>query len=458
MHHLKTKTPAALTCALALLLSTQALASGFYLPGHGIRPLGRAGAYVVSGEQNLNSLWHNPANLAGMEDLQLTIDLALINLSFDFQRAPRTLDNGDIETYEQVSNEAAPKPDPQILIGGKFFIKNMSWAFGVYAPYLSAHTFPEKGAQRYVLVDNDGSLAGFFHFALAYALGENMRFGAGIQIVPASFKFVNMASGYTGLFGKPEDPDLDILSEITLTSILNFSGNMGFWVRLSEHVQAAISVQLPVVFSTDDSKMRARLPSHPAFNNAKLSGDSLAGSLEFPLVVRGGLRYMNDSFDLELALVYENWSAFDEIRATPNEIKVEGVPGLGSIPVGPLSIPQNWTNTYSVRLGGDFNVAKNLILRAGYAFDSSAVPDEYYSVFIADGNKHLLSLGGTYEMGSWSIDAGFGYYLIGDRTITNSKVRQINPTDEDNVLTTVIGNGEYSQTYMAGGLGVNYTF
>jgi long-chain fatty acid transport protein len=213
MHHLKTKTPAALTCALALLLSTQALASGFYLPGHGIRPLGRAGAYVVSGEQNLNSLWHNPANLAGMEDLQLTIDLALINLSFDFQRAPRTLDNGDIETYEQVSNEAAPKPDPQILIGGKFFIKNMSWAFGVYAPYLSAHTFPENGAQRYVLVDNDGSLAGFFHFALAYALGENMRFGAGIQIVPASFKFVNMASGYTGLFGKPAHKHSQLLGQ-----------------------------------------------------------------------------------------------------------------------------------------------------------------------------------------------------------------------------------------------------
>ena len=224
---------AALALGIAALVSADAFASGFYLPGHGIRPLGRAGAYVASGGQNLNSLWHNPANLAGMDGFNLTVDAALINLSFEFQRAQQTEPNGDITTYSPVSNEAPPKVDPQILMGGKFPLPNTTWAFGVYAPYLSGHTFPETGAQRYVLVDNDASLAGFFHFALAYAMGENMRFGAGIQLVPASFKLVTVSSGYTGLYGRPEDPGLDILSEITLASVLNISGNLGYWARLS---------------------------------------------------------------------------------------------------------------------------------------------------------------------------------------------------------------------------------
>lgn len=451
--------PAAVVAAMFFFVSVDALGAGFYLPGHGIRPLGRAGAYVVSGEQNLNSLWHNPANLAGMKELQLTIDAALVNLSFDFQRAPRTLENGDVVTFEEVSNEAPAKPLPQVLIGGNFpFLENTSWAFGVYAPYLSAHTFPEDGPQRYVLVDNDNSLAGFFHFALAYALGENMRFGAGIQLVPASFKFVNVASGYTGLFGDPEDPDLDILSEITLASALNISGNLGYWARLSPTVQAAISVQAPVIIRSDDAKMRVRLPSHPAFNEAELSGDTLSGSLKFPLVARAGVRYVQPTWDLELALVYEGWSIFDKIEATPNEVAVVGVPGLGSIPVGPLSIPQNWQDTFSVRVGGDFEVSDGVVMRAGYAFDSAAVPDTNYSVFLADGNKHLLALGATLEFDSWSLDGGFGYYFIPDRSISNSEVRQINPTDEQNRLTSVTGNGEYSQTYIAGGAGANFKF
>lgn len=444
--------------AAVLALSADAFASGFYLPGHGIRPLGRAGAFVVSGEQDLNSIWHNPANLAGIDELQLTVDAALINLSFEFQRAPRTLENGDVVNFEKVSNEAPPKVDPQILIGGKFPLKNTSWAFGLYAPYLSGHTFPEDGPQRYVLVDNDASLAGFIHFALAYEISENMRVGGGIQLVPASFKLVNVASGYTGLFGDPEDPDLDILSEITLASVFNISGNLGYWTRLSPSVQAAISVQAPVIFSTDDATLRVRLPAHPAFNNAELDGDSLAGSIKFPLVARAGVRYVQPTWDVELTLVYENWSIFDKIEATPNEIAVVGVPGLGSIPVGPLSIPQNWQDAYSVRLGGQFEVTPNFLMRAGYALDTSAIPDANYSVFLADATKHLISLGGTLEFETWSLDAGLGYYLMPDRSITNSEVRQINPTDEANRLTTVVGNGDYSQTYIAGGIGANFTF
>lgn len=451
--------PAAIVAASLFLFASDALGAGFYLPGHGVRPLGRAGAYVASGGQNLNSLWHNPANLAGLEGLQLTVDASMINLSFDFQRAPRTLENGEVVTFEEVSNEAPPKAIPQILIGGNFpFLPNTSWAFGVYAPYLAAHTFPEDGPQRYVLVDNDNSLAGFFHFALAHALGKNMRIGGGVQLVPASFKFVNVASGYTGLFGDPEDPDLDILSEITLSSAWNFSGNVGYWARLSPSVEAAISLQAPIIIRSDDAKMRVRLPSHPAFNDAELSGDTLAGSLKFPLVARAGLRYVQPTWDVELSLVYEGWSIFDKIEATPNEVAVVGVPGLGSIPVGPLSIPQNWQDTFSVRLGGDFEVSKDVLMRAGYAFDSAAVPDSNYSVFLADGNKHLISLGTTLEFETWSLDGGLGYYFIPDRSISDSQVRQINPTDEQNRLTSVTANGDYSQTYVAGGVGANFKF
>jgi len=443
---------------LALLVPGLAEAAGFHLPGHGVQPLGRAGAFVASGEQNLNSLWHNPANLAGMEELQLTVDMALINLSFEFARAPRTMPNGEVRRYEPVQNDSPLKADPQVLIGGPTPIQKLSWAFGVYAPYLSGHRFPEDGAQRYVLVDNDASILGYFHLAVAYALGSRFRVGGGVQWVPAQFNFVTMTSGYTGLWGDPEDRDLDILSEVTVTTLTAFSGNAGAWFKASQSLEFGAAVQLPVVFKDDDAKLRVRLPSHPAFNNAELDNDSLSSSMSFPWMIRAGVRLVQPTFDLELSVNHERWSSFKEIAATPNEIAVTGVPGIGSIPVGPLTLRQDWKDTWAVHLGGDFKLNPDWTVRAGYAFETGAIPDERYSVFLADGNKHLVAGGATWSLGNWSLDAALGVYIMPDRNIANSQVRQINPTDEEGKITLVVGNGGYSQTYMAGGLGVNYRF
>ena len=449
-----------LTGICALLVTSEAFAGGFYLPGRGVVPNGRAGAYVASGGQNLNSLWYNPANLAGIQSLQLTIDLSLINLSFDFDRAPRTLENGDVVNYGTASNEAPPKVDPQVLMGGRFFSDDLSWGAGIYAPYLSGHTFPEDGPQRYVLVDNDKSLLAFVHFALAWAVSDNFRVGAGVQWVPTKFSLVNVASGYTGLFGDPEDKDLDILAQIDLVSFTSFGANAGLWWKVAPMLEAGLAFQSPIVFSDDSATLTTRLPSSPVFNEAETEpGDGLAGSLSFPLVVRFGLRLVQETFDIEAAVVYEAWSVVDSIQATPQNIAVTGVPGLGSIPVGPLSIPLNWQDTISVRLGSDMQFTDSFTLRAGYGFETATVPDSNYSVFLADGQKHHIALGGSLKLGeSWSLDATASVYIIPTREITNSEVTQINPTDEENKITIDVGNGTYSQTYMIGGIGFNYLF
>ena len=447
------------TFAALALFASDAFAAGFYLPGRGVRPLGRAGAHVVTGDGNLNSLWYNPANLAGLDELTLTVDLALINLEFEHARAPRELPDGELRTYEPVRNTAPPKPDPQILIGGPLGIDGLAWSFGLYAPYLSGHRFPEDGAQRYVLVDNDPSLAGFLHLGVGYEIGENIRVGAGFQNVPAHFVLIAVASGYTGLFGAPEDKDLDILTKIDLVDLFVPSGNFGVWVRLAEPLEAAVSAQLPAVFHAKKAKLTTRLPSHPEFQNAEVQGDTLTSTIKFPPILRAGLRFVNPAFDIELAVVWEGWSILDELNAEPNDITVTGLPGLGTIPVGPLTIPLKWRDTLSARLGSDFRITDSLTGRAGYAYETAAIPDETYSVFLADANKHLLSLGATLQLSdSVSVDGGFGYYYMAPRTITNSVWRQLNPTDNEGKVTLVVANGTYEQTYVAGGLGVNVAF
>ena len=446
--------------ALFLLRPAQAWAAGFFLPGHGVKPMGRGGAFTVSGEGDLNSLWHNPANLAGLDGLTLTVDLNLITLDFEFARAPRTLDNGETITYAPVSNEAPPLPNPQILIGGKLpKLDKTTWAFGLYAPYTAPVTFPEQGAQRYTLIDNNGSLLAYLHFAVAHEFGDSIRVGAGVQNLLGDFTLVTTSSAYTGLYGDPEDADQDLLTRIRMVDLFSPTGNLGVWVKVAPVLEAALSMQLPVNIRDKDAQLDIKLPDSALFANARVNGDSIDAGLKFPFMARAGLRLVLERLDFEVALVYENWGAVKQVTAVPNDVTVENVPGIGTIEAAPTNVPLNYRDTFSVRNGGELRLNESVRLRAGYAFESSVAPDEYYSVFLPDSTKHLITLGGTYRFANkLAIDAGFGYLHMPDRHITNSQVRQINPTDPEGENTIIVGNGDYSQRYIMGGLGVTKQF
>jgi long-chain fatty acid transport protein len=420
--------------------------------------MGRGGAYVASGEGNLNSLWYNPANLAALEKTTLTGDLSVIGLFSTYKRAPRTARNGETIRYPAVGNQALPTPDPQMLIGGPTGIEDLVWSAGLYAPYALRQRYPATGPQRYVLVDNSKSLMAYLHAAVAWEPTDWLRIGGGFQNMIAQYELVTMISGYSGLYGRPEDRDLDILSRVSPTDYFVPTGNAGVWIRPVEGLQIGSSVQLPATVRDEDTEFDVRMASHPSFDDARLTNDTVAGGLQFPLIARLGVRYRHDDFDVELAGVFEQWSVFDSIEVRPNDIDVEGVPGLGAIPVGPLSIEQNWEDTFSIRLGSAQHWNDSWTTRLGYTFETGAVPDDYYGLFAPDPNKHMFAAGATYRWGRWSLDASAAFHLMRNKTITNSKLRQINPIDTEDELATVVGNGQYRTDVLIVGTGINYAF
>ena len=437
-----------------------ALAAGFFMPGRGVKPLGRGGAFVASSGGDLNSLWYNPAGLAGLEDFTLTVDVALVDLSFEFARAPRqTEDNRGQVSFEPVENESAPKPNPQILMGGPLWrAQRVAWGFGLYAPYTNGVVFPEAGAQRYTMVDDASSLLFFTQAAVAWQPIDSLRLGASLQNVSAILELVNVSSAYTGLYGDQEDRDLDTLSRARLTSLINLTGNFGLWLQVMPGIEAGFSVQLPVSIEDPEGELEIRLPENALFANSRVQGDRLQGGVDVPLMARFGLRLNRETFDLEVALVYENWSTLQGVNVTPRDVAVTNVPGLGSIAVQPIVFPLGYQDTYSLRLGGQHRLSELVSLRAGYIFETGAPPDEFYSVFLADADKHVFSLGTGLHLGSVTLDASLAYYLMPQRVVTTSQVKQINATDPGNRTTTVVGNGTYDQRYLIGGLAFTKVF
>ncbi len=110
----------------------------------------------------------------------------------------------------------------------------------------------------------------------------------------------------------------------------------------------------------------------------------------------------------------------------------------------PRPIPQNWKDTWTVGIAADWQCTDSCIVRAGYKFMESPIPDETHAPTLPDADRHLLTVGAGYKNDSHSLDIAYALSLFGDRDVSTSS----NP----------VFNGEYDLTSHLLGLSYGYTF
>lgn len=449
-----------LSLLLALLLLTlaasPAAAGGFFIPPHGVRALGRGGAATV-GVWDMNALWYNPALLGGIDgEVHLMADATLVSQRATFQRAPRTLDSGQEIRFPEVSSEASPLPIPQLGGAWRMGTERFVLGAGFFAPNGAAGKYPESGPQRYTLVDSSGSFFASAEVAVAWRARDNLWVGAGVQNMFLNLRLVNVVSASPGFVGDPEDSDFDALLKAEIQSLWNPSGNLGVWYEPVDGLQLGLSAQLPTHVHDPEAKVTQRLPSHPLFDQATVEGDTIGVELDFPWVLRGGVRYAAPTWDVEANVVYERWSSLDSIRTTAKGIKVDNAPGLGAIPVGAVNVPREFQDTWSLRLGGDVQVAPGWTARAGAMVEQSAIPTRTLSVLQIDMDKLVLGVGGSWEVTQGvSVDVGYAHTFYASQDVSDSIVKQLNPTNEEGSV--VVGNGRYEAAADLVGVGVRWS-
>ena len=446
-----------LLALVGVSLAADANAWGFYTPPHGVRGLGRGGAMVAS-ESDLNALWYNPALLAGIEGTHVLVDVGLSASSASFARAPRLLPNGELRFYEEVDNEASALLAPQLGIASDFGLDGWVFAFGAFAPNGAVGNYPEDGPQRYTLVDSEGSVLVTLELAAAWQVNDWLRVGLGLQNSIIALRLINVESGFPGTIGDPEDPDFDILLQSELSSAFVPSANMGLWAKAPGGVEFGLGLQLPMAIKDDDARVKTRLPTSPLFDDAVVKGETVAAELDLPMILRGGVRYAQPLWDVELDVVVEFWSIHDTIKTTPKDIDIEGIPGIGTISVGPLNVERNFQDALSVRLGGDYQVVPGVVtVRAGGLFEQSAIPTKTLSVLQIDMDKVALGIGASFAVSpAVTLDVGYAHLFYLGAEVTDSEIIQLNPTNPEGSI--VVGNGTYSATADLLGVGMRLGF
>ena len=440
------------------LLPAYSDAAGFFLPMRGIRPMGRAGAVTVSGA-GTHALWYNPAAMHTLEGTHIMVETAIGFLSTSFQRTPRLEPNGDLVTYDEVNNDKPPDIIPSFAITSDFGIDQLVLGFAVFPPFGARYTYPEDGPQRYAAVRNDAALYAMISVGASFQITDWLAVGASFQNLFFDMTLIATASAYEGLFGYPEDRDLDLLMKVHTVDPFSPSGSIGIWAAPLPELELAISFQLPSHIEDNDAELEVRLPSNPAFDGTQVEGDTVSGGFDLPAVIRAGVRYVQPRWDVEINFVWEGWSTHDAIRTTPRNVVITGIFHVDEFVVGPLTVNQDYENTVAISVGGDYEVIPDVIaLRAGLSFEQGAVPDHRLSSFQMDMDKLTPTVGLTWMIPEAHLEVDFGYahFFFFDTQISDSHVEQINPTFEDGAL--VVGNGFYQASIDFFGIGLEAIF
>lgn len=359
----------------------------------GARSLGMGGAFTAVADDP-TALWHNPAGPAFFGENMITIA-------------------GEFVVTKRVYT---PSPDSPLGQGG------------------ATGDIPESGGPAFVPT-----------------IGASTRFGAGPKkVAPSRFALSLLAYAANG--GQISFDKNSIQSSGLVSTTINcFEIAPGLAYQISDAIALGIAVRIGISsFAVDDIE--------PTFK-AQLDGRGLGVGASLGLLVRphrmvsigatyrtplkagiggrgpvelSGIGTSERDFKLDvtwpqsasfgiavrpharfLASAQADWTAWSSIDRL--RLEVAGLPAS-------LSTRQmRYTDSFAVRLGVQAIAHRMVALRAGYTFDSNAIPDETSRRENQDGPKHLLAVGIGLHVWRLFFDAAFEALLpLGARVVAQT--------------------------------------
>ena len=440
-----------LTLCMLMLGVSSAQAAGFWLLDQGASNFARGGANIVD-PGDPTAVYLNPAGLAGLSGFQFVAGGNMIFDSRSFLRAPE-LDSSEVDyfhymegrEYEQVSNEASPVPSPNLFAAYNFEshgLPGLTMGLGLWGPPRADLQLDEEGPQRYSTI-NSYNIQAHYGLSAAYEFPwQKLRLGVTLmgitQKVDTKLKLnVPLVAGNI-----VEDPDKDIGVSIKTTQHAIPSAVLGVSLELTEGLSLAMSYQLP--FKVHGIGM-ADLSAGKDLDVVDFEGDAVEVQLDMPAIIRSALRYTAQSWDVELAFVYETWSVQQTIDFDASQIQVKAENFNIDQPVGELPLLPHWRDTYSVRLGSSFVVVPDLVVgRAGVFYEPAAIDQEWLNIGNFDLDKVGATVGARVVLSDdfW-MDVATGYVHYMPVEVTESATQFKDPLEEGPPTGHAIGNGSY---------------
>jgi long-chain fatty acid transport protein len=320
---------------------------------------------------------------------------------------------------------------------------------GVNAPFGLATDYDKDWVGRYHAVESD-LLSVNINPSIAYKFNEHLSVGVGASAQYIKAKLSNAIDFGTldaaGELGLPPGAlglipqGADGFGELEGDS-WGFGFNVGILYEFTKDTRIGLAyrsrIDHNVEGEVDYSNVPAGLAGIPIFTD---DGDAeaditLPDSLSFSV-----FHQISPEWIVMADVTWTNWQLFDELKvefddSTPDSVTTE-----------------NWRDSYRYSLGVTYLPSKNLALRLGTAYDTSAVSDKRYRTpRIPDGDRIWTTAGLGYRISDmFSFDIGYAHLFINDPEISKT------PTGEDAVKGGLNGKFDASTDIISAQLNIAF--
>ena len=380
-----------LTLAI-ILLPAASFAGGYVVPNVNARDLAMAGAPVAA-QDSAAATYQNPAALATLEGLNLSIGGSLIDL--------RTTWTDPTGANSPVSNTPKAAFPPSLFAAYGFKLPNdmrMGVGLGVTAPGGGLVFWPGNWPGRAEILTVDRKIIGTYLTAGLQVLPQ-LRIGGGLIYY---YTTEHLQQGLNFL-----QPSSAPQSQIDL-------GTAGGAVSYDVSAELTPLPDLPLTFAVDYKHQgvqtltgQAHGENIPLALQPRLLDQGVTHVLTYPNQLNIGAAYkpiapllVTVDWTLERQVVYANDTFTGDRGVT-------------------VVVPRRFHNDYTLRLGGEYQALPMLRVRAGIEYDHGPQPSDTISPTLPNANTVDIGLGAGYMvMPGLEVNAGYFHAFYDKSTAT----------------------------------------
>ena len=377
---------------LGIGLAQPAVAAGFAVQDYtSAAQLGAANAGAAAAAEDASAISVNPAGIA-----RLTSPQVVGNATFASPYLPFT-DQGSILPSGAPIGSGEDNGGAFVLLPSFFFASPLPYGFsagvGLFPSFGLATEYGSNWIGRYNAQSSEVTSLDLAP-TLAYRALPWLSFGISPVARYTKVKFTNaidFGSIGAGLGIPGAVPGGSDGGAKVKVSAWSFAFNGGVLIEPTDRTRVGIAY-----FHNDAAKVTgsARFARSPigdviaavsgAFTNTDASSlINLPDHANFGIV-----QSLTPDLDVRAGLTWTQWSSFKEERivfANPNQ---------------PDSVmPENWRDTVTLSLGGNYRVSPALVVRAGFAYDETPIPDAAHrDARLPDSDRYTAAIGAGYTL------------------------------------------------------------
>ncbi|HEX7027413.1 MAG TPA: TonB-dependent receptor [Gammaproteobacteria bacterium] len=364
-------------------------AGGFQISEQTAAGLGRGFAGSGIAADDVADMFYNPAGMALLQGRRLQAGISALAITADF-----TDDGGSTATG------SGGDGGTDSIIPNAFFTTEVNdavrWGLGITTPFGLRTEYDRNWIGRYQAVESELATVDI-NPAVSYQVNDRLSIGAGINLQYADATLSRAAPPAATPGG--DDAFVEIAGD-------SWSGgfNLGAVYQIDSDTRFGFSYR---------SRVSHELEGDLTLTGSDIGLDgsySATADIDFPeTVYLSGLHQFNEQWTLMATARWTRWSRFDTLL-----VQIDGLPDDVT--------PQQWEDTFTISVGGNYRLNEQWTLRAGVVIDNTPVPGATLRTpRIPDSDRQWLTFGASLLTGDrWTIDLAYAHIFADNPVIDNT--------------------------------------